>query len=54
MAPIPHPITASGAASSPKAMTPSAARAAGMTRTLHTGMAMRLARMAKCCVLWKW
>ena len=54
IASMPHPITQSGAASSPTGIATSVASAAGMTRMLQIGMATRLARIAKSCVLWKW
>jgi hypothetical protein len=54
IASMPHPITQSGPASKPTGIATSVASAAGMTTMLQIGMAMRLARMANCCVLWKW
>ena len=54
IASMPHPITQSGAASSPSGIATSVASAAGMTMMLQIGMATRLARMANSCVLWKW
>ena len=54
IASMPHPITRKGPASSPNGIATRVASAAGMTITLQMGMAMRLARMANCWVLWKW
>ena len=54
IASMPQPITQSGAASSPNGIATSVASAAGMTTMLQIGMATRLARIANCCVLWKW
>ena len=50
----PSPSPSSGAASSPNGIATSVASAAGMTTILQIGMAIRLARIANCCVLWKW
>ena len=54
IASMPHPITHSGPASRPAGIATSVASAAGITTMLQIEIATRLARMANCCVLWKW